>query len=191
MSTKDFVPSRFPEFGEERYSGFVSRPATFDRDQLFVQELFTRTLADADVNSEAYVQAMARVRPLVEKFERQPLGIRVGIDLDCSSGLERVHFYEQIRAFVKSLRICTAPNRIQFDSLGLTTGGRTGVVSQLDYLRAMDLLMRDNSDVWVSRFQAQTPPLDYVSYGSGNEDVLSIARATYVVGCIYICIVFQ
>ncbi|KAJ0391350.1 hypothetical protein ATCC90586_011454 [Pythium insidiosum] len=164
------------EFGQERNSGFVSRPKTFDRDQLFVQELFTRTLVDTDVNSEAYVQAMTRVRPLVEKFARQPLGIPVGIDLDCSSSLQRLHFYEQIRAFVKSLRISTAPNRIQFDSLGLTSGSRSRGVSQLDYLREIDLLMRENSDVWVSRCVLSVPSLDYESYGSGNENVLSIAR---------------
>ncbi|KAJ0395121.1 hypothetical protein ATCC90586_002139 [Pythium insidiosum] len=164
------------EFGEERNSGVVSRPETFERDQLLVQELFTRTLVDTDVNSEAYVQAMTRVRPLVEKFARHPLGIPVGIDLDCSSSLQRVHFYEQIRAFVKSLRISTAPNRIQFDSLGFTSGSRSGGVSQLDYLREMDLLMRENSDVWVPRFVLSESPLDYESDGSGNDNKLSITR---------------
>ncbi|KAJ0395961.1 hypothetical protein ATCC90586_007003 [Pythium insidiosum] len=165
------------EFGEERYSGFASRPETVDQDQLFVQELFTRTLADADVKSAAYVQAMARVRPLVEKFARQPLGIPVGIDLNCSGSLERVHFYEQIRAFVKSLRISTAPNRIQFDSLGLSPDDRPACVSELNEYREMDLLMRENSDVWVSRFVLSVAPLDYDSYGSDDEQkVLSIAR---------------
>ncbi|KAJ0408581.1 hypothetical protein P43SY_008928 [Pythium insidiosum] len=148
---------------------------TFDRDQLFVQELFALTLADADA-SEAYVQAMARVRPLVEKFERQPLGIPVGIDLDCSRSLQCVHLYEQIRAFVKSLRISTAPNRIKFDSLGLTMGEWYGGFQHMNHLREMDLLMRDNSDVWVSRFVLSVPSLDYESYGSDNENVLSITR---------------
>ncbi|KAJ0390585.1 hypothetical protein P43SY_010781 [Pythium insidiosum] len=166
------------EFGEERYSGFVSRPATFDRDQSFVQELFTRTLADGDVNSEAYVQAMARVRPLVE----QPLEIPIGIDLDCSRSLQRVHFYEQIRAFVKSLRISTLPNRVKFDSLGLTTGSRSGVVAQIDQIREMNLLIRENSDVWGSRLVLSVPSLDYESCGSGNDNVLSITRVRHEYG---------
>ncbi|KAJ0391502.1 hypothetical protein P43SY_010845 [Pythium insidiosum] len=138
----DTISSETIGFGDAAlFPRWIISLDTFDRDLLFVQELFTRALVYADVNSEAYVEAMTRVRPLVEKFERQPLGIPVGIDLDCSRSLQRVHFYEQIRAFVKSLRISTAPNRIQFDSLGLTLGDRYSTVAQMDYLREMDLAM--------------------------------------------------
>ncbi|KAJ0404425.1 hypothetical protein ATCC90586_003059 [Pythium insidiosum] len=165
------------EFGDERYSGFVSRPETFDRDHSFVQSLFTRPLVDAD-NSEHYVQAMLHVRPLVE----QPLEIPIGIDLDCSSQPSRIRFYEQIRAFVKGLRANAVPNRIKFDSFGLSMNDRFLSIEQMDETHDMELLMRENSDVWVSRFQAQAPLLEYESYGSDNKDVMSIERVRHEYG---------
>ncbi|KAJ0395963.1 hypothetical protein ATCC90586_007005 [Pythium insidiosum] len=60
----DIISSETIVFGDAAlFPRWIISLDTFDRDQLFVQELFTRTLADTDVNSEAYVHAMTRVRP--------------------------------------------------------------------------------------------------------------------------------
>ncbi|KAJ0390516.1 hypothetical protein P43SY_012129 [Pythium insidiosum] len=147
-----------PDFKEYRDTGSGQPP--LDRHHRFVQALFAQTLGDAGSYSNAYAQALLRVRTLVESATRQPLAIPIGVDLDFKRKRNKrgLHMLKKLPEFVMALRTVTAPNRIQFDSFGLMMDdGCYTPLDTVDQVADMAQLICDVSDVWVSRMLVHMP----------------------------------